>query len=110
MGSNNRTHPTDGMGLHPDAKIGEDGVKVRVSGEWSEHEVSAGDMRSGEPYIMKDGDESVIWFRIGTILLSARNGDATITANSISSPGYRGKRFVLLSDMEIEINVKRKTD
>lgn len=82
-------------------------MKVRIDNTWEEHEVSTEGMRPNEPYIAKGGDESIVWFRAGSTLLSIRNGDRAIYASSIL--GYRDKRFILLSDMEIEIIVKKRS-
>lgn len=84
-------------------------MKVRIDNTWEEHEVSTEGMRPNEPYIAKGGDESIVWFRAGSTLLSIRDGDRAIYANSISSPGYRNKRFRLISDMEIEIRVIKRS-
>lgn len=85
-------------------------MKINIETQRKEYESSSLNMLQHTPYRLKGGDDSVIFFKSGVYIISISDNSIPMSVEIHTSIKFSKKRFILMDDMEIEINVKRKTD
>jgi len=85
-------------------------MKIKIETRKEECESSSLNMLQRIPYRLKGGSDSVIFFKSGAYIVSISDNSIPMNIEIHTSVQFSGKRFISMSDMEIEINVKKRTD